>query len=512
MMNRPAQTGFYGKLPALGDFVSRRLPRHFIDNWDQWLQSAMAASREQLGIAWLDIYLTSPIWRFGLGAGVCGPNAWAGVLMPSVDKVGRYYPLTLAAPVSEPQYLPFLFHPGCTWFDTLETLALSGLENDFDLAEFDHELEKLFLPDFLEEGFDTSASTRSSGPGKFALHFEMENLRRSSDAFMGLSGCLLDRFLPAYSLWSTSGSEHIETSFLVCEGLPPIDAFVALMTGSWEQRGWVISTRRLPDLSLRNSSDPAKSNEMNHPPMPQKTTSNPHRLVSHGISVVGKRRKLNEDAFIERADIGLWAVADGMGGHQAGEVASRAIVDALAAQPAVSDLDEFAKSVASTLQRVNSELWELGRQSASGQIIGSTVVVLLAVGQRCVCLWAGDSRLYRHRAGRTEQLTHDHSPIGELSGFEILADEKRTEREHCNIITRAVGADSELELDMIKFDISEGDVFLLCSDGLDKEAGRIEIEEILQTGDCRERAESLIALAMDRGARDNVTVIVAQAS
>src|SRR5690606_11041318 len=158
-----------------------------------------------------------------------------------------------------------------------------------------------------------------------------------------------------------------ETSFLVCEGLPPIDAFVALMTGRWEQRGWVISTRRLPDLSLRNSSDPAKSNEMNHPPMPQKTTSNPHRVVSHGISGVGKGRKLDEETLIERAGIGWWAVAAGLGGHQAGEVASRAIVDALAAQPAVSDLDEFAKSVASTLQRVNSELWELGRQSASGQ-------------------------------------------------------------------------------------------------------------------------------------------------
>lgn len=112
MTKRSARPGFYGKLPALGDFVSRRLPRQFIEPWDQWLQSAIAASREQLGSDWLDVYLTSPIWRFGLGAGVCGTGAWAGVLMPSVDKVGRYYPLTLAVPVPEAQSLPFLFRQG----------------------------------------------------------------------------------------------------------------------------------------------------------------------------------------------------------------------------------------------------------------------------------------------------------------------------------------------------------------------------------------------------------------
>jgi serine/threonine protein phosphatase PrpC len=107
-------------------------------------------------------------------------------------------------------------------------------------------------------------------------------------------------------------------------------------------------------------------------------------------------------------------------------------------------------------------------------------------------------------------MTRDHSLADELSFFEIVRDEKPGPREHGNIITRAVGADPVLVVDILRFDITEGDVFLLCSDGLDKEAGPIEIEEILRAGDCRERAESLIALAMDRGARDNVTVIVVQ--
>ncbi len=85
--------GFYGKLPVVGDFVSRRLPNEFIKPWDGWLQSAIAASREELGDEWLNSYLTSPIWRFLLSPGVCGNKAVAGIMMPSVDRVGRYYPL-----------------------------------------------------------------------------------------------------------------------------------------------------------------------------------------------------------------------------------------------------------------------------------------------------------------------------------------------------------------------------------------------------------------------------------
>lgn len=420
--------------------------------------------------------------------------------MPSVDKVGRYYPLTLAVPVPEAQSLPFLFRQGSAWFETLETLALSGLEDDFDLDEFDGELERLSLPAFMDDASGMMPA-RNSGAGRFALHFEVANPDQGADAFVGLSACLLRRFLPAHSFWGTSGSEHIEASLLVCENLPPIDAFAALMTGNWEQRGWTVTTRRSPDPASGISAAPMEAGE------PQ---SGPRRWPSHGISVVGKRRKINEDAFIERPDIGLWAVADGMGGHQAGDVASRAIVDALAALPAKADLEEAVTDVESALQRVNADLLQLAAQSPSGQIIGSTVVVLLVTDRQGACVWAGDSRLYRYRSGQLEQMTRDHSLADELSFFDIVRDEKPGPQEHCNVITRAVGADPVLVVDILRFDITEGDVFLLCSDGLDKEAGPAEIEVILQAGDCRERAESLVALAMDRGARDNVTVIVVQ--
>lgn len=91
--------GFYGKVATHGDFVSRRLPRSFLDPWDHWLQDCLRYSQEQLGADWLDVYLTSPVWRFALAPGVCGDGAWTGVLIPGVDRVGRYFPLTVAAPL-----------------------------------------------------------------------------------------------------------------------------------------------------------------------------------------------------------------------------------------------------------------------------------------------------------------------------------------------------------------------------------------------------------------------------
>ena len=124
-------TGFFGKLPSHGDFVARRLPAGFTGPWDAWLQAGMADSRAQLGKVWLPLYLNSPIWRFAVGAGVCGPQAWGGVLMPSVDRVGRYFPFTIAAGLDG-------YHvPDPAWYASLEALALPALSEGFLLEGFD---------------------------------------------------------------------------------------------------------------------------------------------------------------------------------------------------------------------------------------------------------------------------------------------------------------------------------------------------------------------------------------
>lgn len=513
-MNAESCPGFYGKLPVLGDFVTRRLPRSFVSTWDQWLQGAIASSREQLGADWLDVYLTSPIWRFGLGPGICGETAWAGIMMPSVDKVGRYFPLTLAVSLAEAENLPHLFGPqGAPWFEELEQLALSGLEDGFKLETFDQRLQTLSTPRFEPVSFSLAPAVVRESGRKFAQRVDMESLKQTPAAFIDLCDSLMSRFMPLYSLWSTVGSDSIGVSLLVCEGLPPIDAYVALLTGYWAQRGWALQNRAVRVAATEENNDQDCDATASEATTRPRQPSLHWRWRSWGLSAVGKRRKINEDAMIERTEAGLWAVADGMGGHRAGDVASRTIVEELAQLELSSDLDELSNRVDQTLQEVNTRLCNLARESGEEDlIIGSTVVVLLAGGNRCLFLWAGDSRLYLFREGTLQQLTRDHSLFEDFAsqgwdGAVALVDPPR-----CNIITRAVGANETLALSSGECEAQSGDLFLLCSDGLDKELTAEDIAAVFREHDREEIVGVLIEQAEARGARDNVTVVVVEVS
>lgn len=537
MSATPQAPGFFGKVMVLGDFVTRRLPREFVAAWDLWLQAAMAASFEQLGESWLDVYLTSPLWRFGLGPGLCGKSAWAGVLMPSVDKVGRHFPLTLAAPVDDMENLAHLFGSveGGRWFGELEQLALTCLEDDFDLEAFDQALRVLKAPRFTRVSFALE-SPAAVGGGKLARHVSMASLEQTPDAFLDVSASILERFMPRCSLWSSAGSERMGASLLVTEGLPPIDTYVALLTGHWSQRGWAMQSTSVHLLEKPEESTPGglayalaplpqavdlpmdlgdipierffEADEATH--SGQSAAS--WRWRSWGISVVGKRRKINEDAMLDSPQAGLWAVADGMGGHQAGDVASRTVVEALAAARPSGSLEEFADAVERLLQAANTRLCRLAQASGDGdQLIGSTVVAFLAAGGRCMFLWAGDSRLYRFRDGILEQLTQDHSLCGDSADEELAGPQPPAEAGRCNIITRAVGAHETLALSRGECEARAGDWYLLCSDGLDKELAREDIEAVFREKDGAEIARTLVEQAEARGARDNVTVVVVEA-
>ena len=215
---------------------------------------------------------------------------------------------------------------------------------------------------------------------------------------------------------------------------------------------------------------------------------------------IGKRRKYNEDALLNKPELGLWAVADGMGGHKAGDVASQLIVDSLNKLSLTASLETNIHAVEQCLQQVNSELQDYARREYKHNIVGSTVVVLLCEPHRCAVLWAGDSRLYRLRADTLQQLTQDHCPENEgISGSEFKTS---------NIITRAVGAADELEIDYAVFDVMQGDLFLLCTDGLDKEISFAEIAFIMNTYAHEDIAKILVDKVLERGARDNISVIV----
>lgn len=231
---------------------------------------------------------------------------------------------------------------------------------------------------------------------------------------------------------------------------------------------------------------------------------------SASLSHVGMVRKLNEDACLELASRGIWAVADGMGGHAAGDFASRSVVEALATLPELTSLGEAVGAVQESLQAVNGRLAEEARKRRE-KVIGSTAVVLLAYGAHGVIIWAGDSRVYRYRQGALEQLTRDHSQVEELVAQGLITRQQARRYPGSNVITRAVGVMDPLELDAEMLDVQEGDSFLLCSDGLYNEVSDSEIREALSVGDCQYACKLLVERALSRGARDNVTVVVVRA-
>lgn len=234
------------------------------------------------------------------------------------------------------------------------------------------------------------------------------------------------------------------------------------------------------------------------------------RWTSAARTDVGLVRSRNEDAFLDLAVRRMWSVADGMGGHAFGDVASRMVVDGLAALPAAASLRQAVADVRDQLLATNRALVE---EAAARQVpvIGSTVVVLLAWGNAGTCIWAGDSRVYLCRGGTLHQLTRDHNQFEELQARNGLSAAEAQAYPGSNMITRALGAADSLELDEMDVQVCDGDVFLLCSDGLSNMVAEDGIRGALASGDCARAADELVALALENGGRDNITVVVVRA-
>lgn len=223
---------------------------------------------------------------------------------------------------------------------------------------------------------------------------------------------------------------------------------------------------------------------------------------------VGLRRSLNEDAVLAQPDRGLFVVADGMGGHEAGEVASAAIVEALGGLPQGESAEAMTDGATCRLQLVNAQLRRLAQGSEQPRTIGSTVVGLALDLGRFACFWAGDSRAYRLRHGRLRQLTRDHSLVQELVDAGMLDAASAAGHPNANIVTRAVGASASLDLDSIAGEAQPGDRFLLCSDGLTRHVDDEEIESILLDRRVEQAADRLLTTVLARGAHDNVSLII----
>jgi protein phosphatase len=234
------------------------------------------------------------------------------------------------------------------------------------------------------------------------------------------------------------------------------------------------------------------------------------RWTSASRSHVGLVRTINEDAYLDLPELRLWAVADGMGGHSVGDFASRRVIESLSDVASPNRPESVAAAIRERLQTVNQELREEATRR-NVEAIGSTVAVLLACDRQCRYLWAGDSRIYLYRSGRLKRLTRDHSLLEELKsrGHVISADALPAAAQHG--ITRAVGAADILNLDEDIEAIIDGDIFLLCSDGLTNEVSEEEIGRALLAGTCRQSSEALVEMALERGGRDNISAVVVRA-
>jgi type VI secretion system protein ImpM len=489
--------GLYGKLPSHGDFLRRRVSDAFVNPWDEWLRHCIAASRERLGEQWLELYLTSPVWRFACAPGSLAPHAACGVLIPSVDRVGRYYPLTIVAELSEGETAqpgPLAVAAQCDpWFGVIENLALEALATEqLDFEPFDaaiaasaEVLEPLLgEPDLRLDPADANLLMED---GLAGWHVPLASADNLFPLIEQLAYSRLRKAGQPLSLWWTDGSACVAPCCLFARGMPHPGDFASYIDGDWSKAtgGW-----RFVRANVSPPADHA---------ITIVEDATPPEYVSAGRSERGPVRQLNQDAFLERGEAGLWVVADGMGGHEHGELASRMVCDSLADLTPEPSLEGLSKAVQQRLAEVNAHLFRAATSPVAPMRSGATVVVLLTRGSACQVLWAGDSRAYRFRGGRLELLTRDHS--WRESATDVSPAESF-------VVTRAVGGEEALDLDVYQGRVRRGDRFLLCSDGLIRAVTDSEIARCLDGADADAAASALIDAALKAGAPDNVTAIV----
>ena len=225
--------GFYGKLPAKGDFLTRGLPREFIDQWDDWLQVGMNDSRQALGDSWLQTYLTSPLWRFVLPANTLSTDAWAGVFMPSIDKVGRYFPMMVAVQLPASSNTLLVAAACANWFEAIEAQLLSALDDEeLDMDHFASALQGVEMP--VPAAGTAMAPTAIDQGARLPLDANAS----VAQLFLQQSISTLEPSLGACCLWWGQGSDLVAPSFLLSRGLPGPGQFTALLDGNWATWGW----------------------------------------------------------------------------------------------------------------------------------------------------------------------------------------------------------------------------------------------------------------------------------
>jgi len=240
------------------------------------------------------------------------------------------------------------------------------------------------------------------------------------------------------------------------------------------------------------------------------TLRRPIKWLSCGETNVGTVRKVNEDSILSKPEERLWVVADGMGGYEAGDIASSMTIDSIDEAQINESLDETVMSIENNLHAVNQKILDYSYEMCNRNTIGTTVVSLVIRDRVGACIWAGDSRLYRYRNGQLQQVSRDHSHVEELIEQGLLSKEEAENHPDSNVITRAIGANDYIEIDVKTFDTQVGDTFLLCSDGLYNAVPLNDIVDCLNDNNIERIVQRLLTKALDNQASDNVSIIIAR--
>ncbi|MEP7455525.1 type VI secretion system-associated protein TagF [Phyllobacterium sp. SB3] len=316
--------GYFGKIPSKGDFVSRRLDRNVRAQFDQWLQSALQASQETLAGEWLELYLNAPIWRFYLEAEICGPYPVVGMMIPSVDKAGRYFPFVVAAQI--PDFALSVAAVGQTdeWLQSLESLILSVLDDDFDLDFFDHRLAKI--------AFDIGDPDQDTG---------------NTVIFAPLAAALNDQSSGPRSVWWTSGSDRRKAGISLYSGWPAATAFASFFTDGSAPANFddAFERARQSGLSRHNNgmlSESAKVGTLS-------LAARSHR---------GTLAEQNIESFVFRLDKGLVSIADGTFGLSRSATISRFLLASLDSVQMPASIDDALQVLQERLEDAKRALTE----------------------------------------------------------------------------------------------------------------------------------------------------------
>lgn len=450
--------GYYGKVPSKGDFVSRRLDRNVRSKFDQWLQLALQTSRDTLAGEWMELYLNAPIWRFYLEGGICGPYPLVGMMIPSVDKAGRYFPFLVAAQIPDFELSVSSITQTDEWLQSLEGVLLSVLDDEFDLDYFDHQLAK--------KAFDIDLASAELSP---------EEESTATDTFTALAAALSGTRSGPQSVWWTSGSDRRKPGMSLYTGWPAAAAFASFFKDEDTLSNFdeAFERARQSGLSQYNNG------------MFSESASTAYLSLA-GRSHRGTLAELNIESFVFRVDKGLVLVADGTFGLTRNATISRFLLASLDNISLPEEIDDALALLRDKLEDAKRALTERLDIAVAGPALQAGLLGFLFRQNSFGLLVQGNVHCVLVRNGEFIELT-DTSP------------------------SRRSGSTLQLQLHAtsatITGELKPGDHFLLMTANI--------AHHVLDNNDrsfsTEKRVESIVDRIIDdtliSGAADNLTVV-----